>query len=126
MEDELLLESGKMGQPWAALSGGERQRAAIACALLLASTVCHTPSAAAAAHFISGDSLEGGVDHAQRQQSVCDAVLLLDEPTAACDAVSCAAVEQTIAVSGAAVILVTHDEQQAARFAHRRVVLTTS
>lgn len=35
IERQLLLESGKMNQSWAALSGGERQRAAIGCALIL-------------------------------------------------------------------------------------------
>jgi hypothetical protein len=35
IEQQLLLESGKMSQPWTALSGGERQRAAIGCALVL-------------------------------------------------------------------------------------------
>jgi ABC-type cobalamin/Fe3+-siderophores transport system ATPase subunit len=50
------------------------------------------------------------------------AALLLDEPTAALDAVSAAAIErllQDLAARGLALLLVTHDEALAARVAHR-------
>jgi len=53
-------------------------------------------------------------------------VLLLDEPTAALDPSSVAAVESLIATrvrAGLAVIWVTHDAEQAKRIAHRRLIV---
>jgi putative ABC transport system ATP-binding protein len=53
-------------------------------------------------------------------------VLLLDEPTAALDAASAAAVESLISSrmqAGVAVLWVTHDEAQAKRIARRRLVV---
>ena len=53
-------------------------------------------------------------------------VLLLDEPTAALDAVSVAAVESLIKArieAGLAVLWVTHDPEQAKRVAHRLLVV---
>lgn len=52
------------------------------------------------------------------------AVLLLDEPTAACDPLACAAVERLLIKTGVACVVVTHDERQAARLATTRVLLT--
>jgi len=52
--------------------------------------------------------------------------LLLDEPTAALDSVSAAAVEELVralATRGLGILLVTHDEAQAERAADRRVSL---
>src|SRR5262245_5735975 len=54
-------------------------------------------------------------------------VLLLDEPTAALDPVSVAAVEALVAdrvQAGLAVLWVTHDAEQARRIAHRFLVVT--
>lgn len=99
------LAQGKFDQPWLALSGGERQRCAIGVALALACTV-------------DGD---GSVDD---EIWGPPAVLLLDEPTAACDGVSCTAVERSIIASGIATVLITHDERQALRLAHKRLILT--
>lgn len=42
--------------------------------------------------------------------------LLLDEPTSALDAAAAAAVEESVALSGAGALVVTHDEAQAARW----------
>jgi len=53
-------------------------------------------------------------------------VLLLDEPTAALDAASVAAVESLIGArirAGLAVLWVTHDSEQAKRIAHRLLVV---
>ena len=53
-------------------------------------------------------------------------VLLLDEPTAALDPASVAAVEALIATrvrAGLAVLWVTHDAEQAKRIAHRLLVV---
>ena len=53
-------------------------------------------------------------------------VLLLDEPTAALDSASGAAVESLISYymqTGVAVLWVTHDEMQAKRIARRRLVV---
>ena len=53
-------------------------------------------------------------------------VLLLDEPTAALDAASVAAVESVIKArmrTGLAVLWVTHDAEQAKRVAHRLLVV---
>jgi ABC-type phosphate transport system ATPase subunit len=51
-------------------------------------------------------------------------VILLDEPTAACDAETCAAVEEAIVKSGSTVIMITHDERQSQRIAHNRLIMT--
>ena len=53
--------------------------------------------------------------------------LLLDEPTAALDSVSAAAVEdlvRSLAARGLGILMVTHDEAQADRVADRRVALS--
>jgi phosphate-transporting ATPase len=53
-------------------------------------------------------------------------VLLLDEPTAALDVASVAAVESLITAhlrTGLAVLWVTHDAEQAKRVAHRLLVV---
>ena len=51
-------------------------------------------------------------------------VLLLDEPTAACDPATAKLVERAIVKSGVTVIWVTHDHAQTLRMAHKRLVLT--
>lgn len=53
------------------------------------------------------------------------AVLLLDEPTAACDAEACALVERAIVGSGLTVMIITHDKAQAERISHRRLLIAT-
>lgn len=53
----------------------------------------------------------------------CSSILLLDEPTAACDSLSCAAVERLLIETGAACVVVTHDERQAERLANTRIIL---
>ena len=50
-------------------------------------------------------------------------ILLMDEPTAACDQESAALVEAAIVKSKATVLMITHDDRQSTRFAHRRLVL---
>jgi len=45
--------------------------------------------------------------------------LLVDEPTAACDAASAAAVEAALVASGAALVWVSHDPEQPARVGGR-------
>ena len=52
------------------------------------------------------------------------AVLLLDEPTAACDATACACVERAVIASRLAVFYITHDASQAQRLSHRRLIMT--
>ena len=54
--------------------------------------------------------------------------LLLDEPTSACDAVTTALVEATLRAFKGALLLVTHDQDQAARLCqvHLRLVRTSS
>ena len=52
-------------------------------------------------------------------------VLLLDEPTAACDSDTTAAIEDYLLNDGKAIVWITHDEAQARRIAHRLVVFGT-
>eukprot|EP01031_Cornospumella_fuschlensis_P025822 gene25822-31185_t len=92
VEQSLLLRKGILSSPWASLSGGERQRALVAAAILLATSTAHP------------------------------VVLLLDEPTAACDASTTLAVEAALRAGGASILMTTHDERQAARIAHRRLL----
>ncbi len=61
-------------------------------------------------------------------RSLCDepTALLLDEPTAALDPQSCALVEELIRfllLAGRSIVLVSHDEAQIARIAHKRLLL---
>lgn len=119
LEHRLLLPAGKLSQQWAALSGGERQRAIIVCGLILA---CDPNSPLLAGE--RNDSAGQTEEPASREVgSDRDCVLLLDEPTAACDAAACAAVEEALVASGVACIIVTHDPRQAQRLAHTRVML---
>ena len=53
--------------------------------------------------------------------SLRPSVLLLDEPTAACDAAAASAVEAAVAACGAAVVWVSHDPAQPARL-HGRIL----
>ena len=102
LEERLLLPAGKLSQAWASLSGGQRQRAIIACGVLLSGGL--TPATATPG-------------------SIPQTILLLDEPTAACDEVACAAVEQLLVDSSVACVIVTHDSCQAERLAHTRISL---
>ena len=52
-------------------------------------------------------------------------VLLLDEPTAACDMETSLLVERALVTSGCTLIMITHDERQAIRMAHKRLMLTS-
>lgn len=107
VEQSLLLREGILSSSWSSLSGGERQRAAIALGLLLG---------------CSGDDKIGNADKSIEYPK---AVLLLDEPTAACDATTCDAVEKALVVSGLAMIIITHDDRQSKRIAHRRIILSS-
>lgn len=100
------LREGILTSNWNGISGGERQRAAIACAIILATSV---------------DSIEVESQDGEIKMRQPNAILLLDEPTAACDSESCALVEKVLVVSGLTMLLITHDDKQAGRLAHRRV-----
>ncbi len=52
-------------------------------------------------------------------------ILLLDEPTAACDNETTLLVERALIMSGCAIIMTTHDDRQAIRLAHKRFMLST-
>jgi len=150
MERQLLLQSGKLSQSWSALSGGERQRAIIACGVLVTcpQRVMRLQEAQDERGEGNGESIGSRLDaFAQESFRATDdtgaapsanshnptrnenlptsyAVLLLDEPTAACDAQACAAVERLLMEIGVACVVVTYDERQAARLATTRVILT--
>jgi len=103
MEESLGLSAGKLDEAWLKLSGGERQRAAIGVALILACCV---------------ESEE------EESPSNPASLLLFDEPTAACDEATKVKVERAIIASGVACMIVTHDDRQATRLAHRTLTLT--
>jgi ABC-type iron transport system FetAB ATPase subunit len=80
MEQSLGLSAGKLSSSWGSLSGGERQRAAIGVALLLACTV--TEEITLPPNSNDGDdNFNRAISNFNRPS----ALLLLDEPTAACD-----------------------------------------
>lgn len=47
----------------------------------------------------------------------------MDEPTAACDRESAFLVEAAIIESKATVLMITHDDRQSKRFAHKSLIL---
>jgi ABC-type glutathione transport system ATPase component len=96
------LVAEKMDQLWRDLSGGERQRALIAVALLLVKAATET--------LVDEEPLHS--------------ILLMDEPTAACDKESALLVESAIIESKATVLMITHDDRQSKRFAHKSLILT--
>lgn len=109
MELSLGLEQGKLQQKWTELSGGQRQRAIIGCGLLLASCL---------------QSVENVVNDGTKRGDSCPCVLLMDEPTAACDSETTQLVEQTLVEAGCAIIMITHDDRQSLRIAHKRIILS--
>jgi ABC-type phosphate transport system ATPase subunit len=125
LEQHLLLPAGKMTQLWTLLSGGERQRAIIACGLILASAPESPLLDEGTPPRYDEEGVGTGAAHARGDSgAISNCVLLLDEPTAACDEASCAAVERAIKASNVACIIVTHDPRQALRLAHTRIVLS--
>jgi ABC-type iron transport system FetAB ATPase subunit len=123
LEQHLLLPAGKMTQLWTLLSGGERQRAIIACGLILAGAPDCPLLDEGTPPREEGVGTEAA--HARGDRgAISNCVLLLDEPTAACDEAACAAVERAIKASNVACIIVTHDPRQALRLAHTRIVLS--
>ena len=109
------------------LSGGERQRAAIGCALLLSGAGCQQSREGEGGYEGGyegggggregggregglGGGREGGLGGSERDKP--GVVLLLDEPTAACDPTTAKLVERAIVRSGVTVIWVTHDHAQ--------------
>jgi ATPase subunit of ABC transporter with duplicated ATPase domains len=122
MEALLDLAAGKLSAPWKTHSGGERQRAAIACALIAAS-LCEAGDSrnyVGGIEMLSDPSSRGA---ARVVTEIPNCILLLDEPTAALDQASSRLVEKVIVDSGLTIIMITHDEQQACRLAHQRVLL---
>lgn len=104
MESSLGLSTNKLDQTWGSFSGGERQRAAIGVALILSAILTSNSN----------------------QASVLDnpgaVVLLLDEPTSACDKLTALRVEEALCTAGISIIMITHDHAQAIRFATRRII----
>ena len=90
------------------MSGGERQRAAIAISLILASTLVSNCKNAE----INGDP--GSV------------VLLLDEPTSACDPDNTLAVEKVLRESQHTILMITHDVDQSLRFSSKRILFNVN
>jgi len=112
MEASLGLEEGKLSQKWTDLSGGQRQRAIIGCGLLLAKTLQ------------IDDDATNSVNNQNRYS--CPCILLMDEPTAACDSETTLLVEKALVESGCAIIMITHDDRQSLRIATKRIILTYS
>jgi ABC-type lipoprotein export system ATPase subunit len=127
MEQSLDLAAGKLSQQWKTLSGGDRQRAVIGCALIIASL-----SVSSAVEDKDGDDLQlqvsDRVSHAgaRKQRRGTGCIFWLDVPTAACEARTSYLVEQALVGSGNTLVVITHDQLQARRIAHKRLVLDTA
>ena len=105
-EKSLGLATGKMEESWSSLSGGERQRCAIGVAMTIATILV---------------SCSKSSTIKDRPGSI---VLLLDEPTGACDMETTMKVERALTSLGCTIIIVSHDTDQQERFGTRRILLT--
>jgi putative ABC transport system permease protein len=130
MERRLGLVRGKFDQQWRDLSGGERQRVAIGVTFILITnrkTTVHTEEPRDGRHdepeFVGANDDRNITNANGFVGSARGSVVLLDEPTAACDPQTSLLVEQLIRESGATTIVITHDTRQAERIAHRRIIM---
>ena len=104
---------------WNTLSGGERQRAAIICGLLLALAVDYHLKT----NYLRRIGRAIPADPSLSAQERPSVLVLLDEPTAACDPETTKIMEQVFKESQLTFLLITHNEQQARRIANRRILL---
>lgn len=127
VEHQLGLPEGSLTEAWSTLSGGQRQRAAIACALVLSGAycACYGGSEDSDGEEEGGRGRDGLARAGSRGRERPASLLLLDEPTAACDAATALLVERAVVRSGLAVMWITHDPRQAERMAHKRLLLTS-
>eukprot|EP01040_Poterioochromonas_malhamensis_P002001 gene2002-2137_t len=125
MEEKFLLPKGIFSEKkWNTLSGGERQRCVIICGLLLALYISRTTfirQILSSSATLVDEERAGGEGNREDRKGV---VLLLDEPCAACDPHTTFAMEEVFQASGLTMLLITHNELQAQRLAHRRIVLS--
>ena len=131
IEREMGLSLGKMEETWGSLSGGERQRAAISVALVLANlvtsysklpAVCGNPGSGRL--VVSSETFHDyffNVSHTFFRFT--PVMILLDEPTSACDAETAITVENALRKAGHTIFMISHDAEQQQRFATKRVVL---
>ncbi len=112
------MKKGILSNKWSTLSGGERQRAVMATAFILALSLTYTTKENC---FLVNPLVvtASTISHSSSADAV---VLLLDEPTAACDAETTVAIEELLRQSKLSIIMITHNNQQALRLANRRIV----
>jgi ABC-type iron transport system FetAB ATPase subunit len=129
-EELLLLPVEIFSKKWNSLSGGERQRAVIICGLTLALSMTFNKKTNYLRKILQNNQTDMDVESRQTTRKVDDeegemnpCILLLDEPTAACDQQTTLVMEQVLIETRLTTIIITHHESQAQRIANRRIIL---
>jgi ABC-type lipoprotein export system ATPase subunit len=115
-EELFGLTKGILNNKWNTLSGGERQRAAIICAIFLALSIDYQQP-----NNYLRKILTSQIPNLTEERP--NAIVLFDEPTAACDVETTLKIEKVFEESLLTILMITHDDAQARRISHRRIVL---
>ena len=121
----------KMDELWSTLSGGERQRSSFflppPCSLLSIYFFTNfylikKNRAAISVALILAKSLVAYAKDLSMQNQPGSVILLLDEPTSACDHACVMTIEQALISSGITLVVISHDFDQAKRLGTKSIV----
>jgi ABC-type iron transport system FetAB ATPase subunit len=119
-EELFGLTKGILNNKWNTLSGGERQRAAVICGLFLALSVDYQQPN----NYLRRVLTSQMIPNVNEERP--NTIVLFDEPTAACDLETTLKIEKVFEESLLTILMITHDEAQARRISHRRIILQTN